>query len=573
MTVNVPAPRPANYLPIDFTVSDWDHLAPFYQELKDRLIKSEQDLEQWLLDRSELEAFVGEDLSRRYIALTVNSEDESAVKKYQYAVQHLLPSISEEENALNQKLVDSEWASQLDSETYHTYLRGVRKDLELFRKENIPLATQEQLKAKDYGTLFSKMTIEHEGEQLTLQQAGALLEEQDRSLRENIYLAVQRRIAEDREAIEKLFDDLIDLRQQMAKNAGFENYRDFKFKAMGRFDYQPQDCFDFHDAIEQSIVPVQDQLLALRQERLGLDTLRPWDLSVDWSGEEPLRPYSSTEELIAKTKAVMGAVDSRFGEVLTIMDAVGHLDLDSRKGKSPGGYNMPLHRTGIPFIFMNASGTVADMRTLLHEGGHAVHSIMMRDYPLNENKQPPSEVAELASMTMELITMDEWDQFFANEEECRRAKINQLESVLKTLPWVATIDQFQHWIYTHPGHTQDERKAAWNRIYARFSSQLVDRSGLEDYQSYLWHRQLHIFEVPFYYIEYGMAQLGAVAIWKRFREQPEEAIRDFKQALALGYTRPIGELYEAAGIRFDFSPAYVQELGDFVQEELNALVG
>jgi oligoendopeptidase F len=308
---------------------------------------------------------------------------------------------------------------------------------------------------------------------------------------------------------------------------------------MGRFDYQPQDCFDFHDAIEQSIVPVQDQLLALRQERLGLDTLRPWDLSVDWSGEEPLRPYSSTEELIAKTKAVMGAVDSRFGEVLTIMDAVGHLDLDSRKGKSPGGYNMPLHRTGIPFIFMNASGTVADMRTLLHEGGHAVHSIMMRDYPLNENKQPPSEVAELASMTMELITMDEWDQFFANEEECRRAKINQLESVLKTLPWVATIDQFQHWIYTHPGHTQDERKAAWNRIYARFfqsasrSFRLGRLSKLSvGIGSCIFLKCLSITSST------EWLSWEPWAIWKRFREQPEEAIRDFKQALALGYTRP-----------------------------------
>jgi oligoendopeptidase F len=293
---------------------------------------------------------------------------------------------------------------------------------------------------------------------------------------------------------------------------------------------------------------------------------------VDPTGDQPLRPFQTIEELVKKSTTCLYKVHPEFGQTLEIMSELGHLDLDSRPGKRPGGYNMPLHLTGIPFIFMNATTSLSDMRTLMHEAGHAVHSRLTNHYKLKTAKRVPSEVAELAAMSMELLTMEHWDVFFEDPEELRRAKINQLEYVLKVLPWIATIDKFQHWVYTHPEHQQEDRQEAWMQIMKSFNSPTIDHSGLEHYLEHLWHKQLHIFEVPFYYIEYGMAQLGAIAIWKRYREDPESAIQDYLNALKLGYTRNVREIYQAAGIEFNFSRSYVSELGAFIKSELKALI-
>ena len=358
----------------------------------------------------------------------------------------------------------------------------------------------------------------------------------------------------------------------MAQNAGFDNFRDYKFKALGRFDYSVEDCYNFHDSILNEVLPLVEELNRYRKDTLGLKDLRPWDLNVDTSGKQPLRPFENVQELVNKSIRCLSKVDPFFGESITIMKEMGHLDLESRQGKRPGGYNMPLHLTGVPFIFMNATNSLNDMRTLMHESGHAVHSFLIRDYDLNSAKRVPSEVAELAAMTMELLTMDHWDEFFPDAEDLRRAKISQLENVLKVLPWVATVDKFQHWIYSNPQQSKAERKEKWMEIFNEFSSENVDRSGLEEYSEYLWHKQLHIFEVPFYYIEYGMAQLGAIAIWKQYRENPQRAVQNYINALKLGYTVPISEIYEEAGISFDFSRSYVSELGAFVKAELEKLL-
>ena len=571
-TISIPEPRAIHYLPADFTVDSWDNLLPFYEELRDRSLDSVEALVQWLRDRSELEAVVSEAFSRCYIGITVDTQDEKAAKQYQHAVQELIPKIAPFENLLNEKILACSFIEDLDPAVYHIYLRGIKKDAALFREENIPVETEIQMKKKRFGELFSQMLIEHDGQQITLQKAGTFLEETDRTVRETIYHKINQRLLQDTDNLEELYDALVQLRHQLAQNAGFDNYRDYKFQSLGRFDYSPEDCFNFHDAIQSEIVPIVNWLNEVRQEKLGLDTLRPWDLAVDWSGEAPLRPFQTVDELVEKTTACLGQLHPYFGECLAIMEKMGHLDLDSRKGKSPGGYNMPLHLSGVPFIFMNASRSLNDLRTLLHESGHAVHSFLTRDYELNSTKQPTPEIAELASMTMELLTLDHLDFFFKDPAQLKRAKIAQLEGVLKTLPWTATIDHFQHWAYTHPTHSRGERKSAWLEILHRYTSDQVDRTGLEQYSEYQWHRQLHVFEVPFYYIEYGMAQLGAVAIWKRYREEPEQALKDYIEALKLGYSKPIGAIYEAAGIQFDFSREYVAELAAFVQQELKDLL-
>jgi oligoendopeptidase F len=570
--VSIPQPREREFLPEEFRITVWAKLKPYYDNLLKRKIKSVDDLERWITDRDELEAIVTEEFSWRYIRITRDSADQKAADLYQYAVQELAPRVSSYSNRLNHKLVNCPFTRFLDPAKYGIFLRSTENAVDLFREENIPLTTEVQLKSKEYGRIFSEMTIGIDGKQMTLQKAGTILEETDRERREAVYHKINQRILQDTEELENLFNELLAKRHQIAKNAGFDNFRDYKFRALGRFDYSVEDCIDFHDSILHEILPLVDELNHHRREALGLDMLRPWDLNVDTSGKEPLRPFHSVEELLEKATHCLHQLHPYFGEAISIMHNMGHLDLESRKGKRPGGYNMPLHATGVPFIFMNATHSLNDMRTLMHEGGHAVHSFITRSLPLNSDRRFPSEVSELASMSMELLTMDHWSIFFDNENQLRRAKVNQLENVLKVLPWIAAIDKFQHWLYTNPTHSRGERRREWVRIYHQFHSSSVDHEGLENYAEYLWHKQLHIFEVPFYYIEYGMAQLGAIAIWKQYHQNPERAVKNYIRALKLGYTRPIGEIYQAAGIAFDFSREYVHKLGVFVKMKLEELL-
>lgn len=571
-TISIPRPRPKTYLPEDFSVSSWSQLLPHYDELLQREIDSVEDLEQWILDRSELDAVVSEDFSWRYIKVTVDSRDESAAANYQVAVEELAPNVTAYENDLDRKLVSNPFLEYLDYDRYFTHLRGVKNSVKLFRSENVQLAKDIQLKSKEYVKIFSEMTIGVDGKQMTLHKASALLEESDRDYREGVYHKIHNRILEHTQELEGLFDNLLKMRHQMALNAGFENFRDFKFQALGRFDYTVSDCEEFHESIKREIIPLANQLNSFRKDSLHVESLKPWDLFVDPSGCEPLRPFNSIDELLEKTVNCLSNINPMFGEVIEIMNSMGHLDLETRSGKRHGGYNMPLHLSGIPFVFMNASNSLSDLRTLMHESGHAVHSYLTKEFPLKSSKRVPSEVAELAAMTMELLSMEHWDVFFDNEEELRRAHVYQLEYILKVLPWIATIDKFQHWLYTNPEHSRKDRKENWKRIFKEFSSSYVDHSNLEQYLDHLWHKQLHIFEVPFYYIEYGMAQLGAIAIWKQYRENPSQTVQNYIAALKLGYTRPIGEIYEAAGISFDFSKECINELGCFVKAELDKLL-
>jgi oligoendopeptidase F len=375
----------------------------------------------------------------------------------------------------------------------------------------------------------------------------------------------------DRDKLDRLFNKLIELRNQVGQNAGFDNYRDYMFKAMGRFDYTPQDCFDFHDAIATEVVPFLTEFADSRKGKLAVDKLRPWDKAVDEEGKPPLEAFDGGEDLLDKGIEVFNQTDAYLGECLTTMKKMDRLDLVSRKGKAPGGYNYPLAETGVPFIFMNATSTLRDMVTLMHEGGHAVHAFLCDNLELNEFKSTPSEVAELASMATELISMDQWHIYFPNEEDLVRAKREHLEQLIETLPWVATIDKFQHWLYENPKHSVDERIDSWNAIFEQFSDNTTDWTDLELNKSYLWQRQLHLYEVPFYYIEYGMAQLGAIAVWKNYKEDNNKGLEGYMKALKLGYTATIPEIYKAADIKFDFSRAYIKELMTFVKSELNSL--
>jgi len=360
-------------------------------------------------------------------------------------------------------------------------------------------------------------------------------------------------------------------RHTVSKNAGFANYRDYMYSALGRFDHSPKDARAFHESVELEVVPVIERLERERREQLGVTTLRPWDLQVDASGKPALHPFNKGEELAELAMAVFERLDPYFAECLRTMRAMGRLDLDSREGKAPGGYNYPLYETGAPFIFMNAVGTADDVITMVHEGGHAVHSFLTHPLRLTGFKSFPSEVAELASMSMELLTMDHWHLIYTDPEESRRAKRDQLERVMSILPWVAAVDAFQHEVYTHPESTVEERTRAWLATHARFSGTVTDWSGLEMERAMLWQKQLHIFEVPFYYIEYAIAQLGAIGVWRNYKQDPRDAVKRYTDALKLGYTHTLPEIYATAGIRFDFSRDHIKELVGFVQGELDRI--
>ncbi len=568
-TLEIPQRPARKFLPEDFTVNAWGDIETYFKDLLERTIASKEDLRQWFQDRSELEAVLSEDMAWRYINMTCDTTNKEYQEKFNFFVQEIEPKIAPLSNKLNERALQSPYLNDLNEEGFKIMVRGMKVEFDIFRQENISLKTEIQTETQKFGQISGAMTIEHEGQELTLQQAAVKLQSTDRELREEIYHKIASRRLQDKDNLNELYSKLISLRHQVGANADFANFRDYMFSAMGRFDYKPQDCFDFHTSVQNKVVPLLDELSKDRKEKLGVDTLRPWDKAVDVEGRDALKPFEGGEQLVNKTIECFSRLDPFLGQCLSIMKEMGHLDLESRKGKAPGGYNYPLSEIGVPFIFMNATSTLRDMVTILHEGGHAVHSFLTRDLELTNFKHTPSEVAELASMAMELISMDHWDLFFDNEEDLKRAKREHLEQIIETLPWVATIDKFQHWIYENPGHSIEDRRQQWNLIFDAFSDTTTNWTDLGENKDYLWQRQLHLYEVPFYYIEYGMAQLGAIAIWKNFREDRQKGLDGYLAALKLGYTRTIPEVYAAANIKFDFSEEYISELIGFVWEELN----
>lgn len=558
------------YIPQDLTIT-WESLEPLFTELQNREITGVEELEQWLKDRSELEAALEEDFAWRYIKMSCDTANEELVKNFQYFAEEIEPKISPLANELNKKFVESPFMDDLDKEKFFVYSRAIKKALEIYREENIELFTQLQVKQQKYQSITGAMSVEINGQEYTLEQASIFIKDLNREVREHAWKTIQQRRLIDKDDLNILFDELIKMRNQVALNAGFENYRDYMFQALGRFDYTPQDCYDFANAIEKEIVPILKEQAEKRRESLGLATLKPWDLEVSISGKSALKPFNNGEELIDKSIACFNAIDEKLGVKLATMKANHLFDVESRKGKAPGGYNYPLAETGAPFIFMNSANSLRDLTTMVHEGGHAIHTFLTANLELNDFKHCPSEVAELASMSMELISMDNWHVYFDNEEDLIRAKKEQLADVLKTLPWVAVIDQFQHWIYTNPEHTAADREETFKQIYNRFGAGFADWTDLEQQFGNVWQKQLHLFEVPFYYIEYAIAQLGAIAVWKNYKENPDQALDQYLAALSLGYTKPINEIYETAGIKFDFSADYVKELAKFVKDELEKL--
>jgi oligoendopeptidase F len=567
----LPPAKPRRFVPEKADLGDWPQIAPLFDQLENRAaqINDSAGLEAWLIDWSELSAALDEEASRRYIAMTCHTDNNDAEKAYLHFVEIIEPQLKPKQFALEKIYAAHPVRKQLSRERFNVFDRDVKNHVELFRQENVRLETEEAKLSQQYQKLFGSLTVNFRGEEQTLVQMGRYLEEPDRPLRFEAWELVARRRLQEADKFDEILDEQIKLRSQIAKNAGFENYRDYAFRRLGRFDYTPEDCVKFQNAVEKEIVPIAKELQAQRRKQLNLETLRPWDLAVDPQNRPPLKPFAQTDEMVSRTQKIFDCLDTELAGGFQQMQDLRLLDLDNRKGKAPGGYQSTLAESRLPFIFMNAVGLQRDVETILHEAGHAFHALATRGEDLYAYRSAPIEFCEVASMSMELLGNEFIEEFYSGDDS-RRARRVHLEGVIGVFTWIATVDAFQHWIYTHPNHSREDRRKAWLALMDRFGGD-VDWSGFENARASLWHRQLHIFIHPFYYIEYGIAQLGALQIWANSKQDKAKALNDYKKSLALGGSRPLPELFSAAGCQFEFSAKTIQPLAKVLREELAAL--
>jgi len=575
----LPAARPRKFVPQNIDLGDWPQIAPLFDELEHRAsrARSTAELERWLLDWNELNAALDEESARRYIAMTCHTDNADAEKAYLHFVENVEPQLKPRQFALEKIYVTHPLREELveagdagvAATRYEVFDRDVKNHVELFRQENVPLETEEAKLSQQYQKLVGSLAVNFRGEEKTLVQMGRYQEEPDRVLRKETWELVVNRRLQEADKFDDIFDEQIKLRGQIAQNAGFENYRDYMFQRMGRFDYAPEDCEEFHNAVEKQIVPIVRELQAKRRKQLNLDKLHPWDLAVDPLNRAPLKPFALVEEMVSRTQKIFNSLDGELARGFKQMDDLKLLDLANRKGKAPGGYQSTLAEARLPFIFMNAVGLQRDVETILHEAGHAFHALATREEDLYPYRNAPIEFCEVASMSMELLGNEFIEEFY-QPDDAHRARRVHLEGVVGVFPWIATVDAFQHWIYTHPDHTREERRNAWLGLMDCFGGD-VNWSGYEPARANLWHRQLHIFLHPFYYIEYGIAQLGALQVWANSKRDKARALNEYKKALALGGSRPLPELFAAAGCSFEFSEKTIKPLATVLREELAKL--
>ncbi len=558
----LPKYEPRRFVSEEANLGDKDAVVEIYQKLIERPINSSSELSRWIRDRSELEAVLEQHSTLLYIRMTCQTDSPQRAQAYRHFIETVVPAVKPLQDQLNLKYLGEAKRFPLDPEFYRIYDRKIKTDAELFNSANVPLQTQEALLCQDYQTLCGALTVQFEGRERTLPEMTKFLLEPQRSLRESAWRATAQRRYKEKDRLDELFDRMLSLRRQMAQNSGCKSYTEYQFRAYHRFDYTPEDCQRYHDSVERLIIPLWAKILKKRKELMHVASLRPWDLLVDPLGRPGLKPFSQIRQLIDGVNAILERTDPELGRQFSQIANLGLLDLSSRKGKAPGGYQSTLTEARKPFIFMNAVGIDSDVRTLLHEAGHAFHALACAHQPVFLYRHAPMEFCEVASMSMELLGGDHLDVFYG-KEDYERSQNTHLEDCIQTLIWVATIDAFQYWIYENPTHDRTMRMKQWLSIRRRFGGNLVDWSGLEDVHAVLWHRQLHIFEAPFYYIEYGIAQLGALQLWRRARRDQQKAMTDLRAALALGGSQPLPKLFERAGIRFDFS---AETIGPLIKE-------
>ena len=552
------------FIPDNFDASKWENIEPYVNDLINRELSCSSCLESLISDSSNLGEHISETGALLYIGMTCDTENENKKNDFLYFVENIRPKLSKFSDALNRRIAEHPSIGNLP-ERYDLMKRGIISDIEIFRSENIPLGVEQtKLVTKAQG-ITGGMTVQFQGQERTFPEMKAFLESNDRDEREKAWKSMVNRWMDDSEELSEIYDQLIKIRHQIALNAGFNSYTEYMFKAMHRFDYSVEDCLTFHDSIEKVCMPIIREINQRRRIAFGLDRLSPWDVNEksgsgpDINGESPLKPFKSVQEMIAKLSQLFYNMSEDLGNKFDKLVEMDTLDLETRKGKAPGGYQYYLEKSRIPFIFMNAAGLQGDLETMIHESGHAFHSLYCGHLDLIDERSYPIEFAEVASMSMELLTQDEWDIFYQDSDEVNRARLSHLEGVVYLLPWIATIDSFQHWIYANPNHTRDERKEHWLSLREKFGSNM-DWKDNENFRELSWQQQGHLYGVPFYYVEYGIAQLGALQLWQTHRKNPEKALKDYSNAMKLGNTKTLPDLFAAAELELGFDEEHLNSL-------------
>lgn len=569
----LPMRKFTNFIPSDLVVNCWQDIAPYFEKLKNQHITSCADLESFLIHYSEVLAVYLEQKARVYTQMTCHTHEEKFAHQDEVFNAEIDPQVHSVTHELDQKILNSAYFHELPEKRYGQYKKYLNNQIHLFVEENIPLFSRLSQQASAYEKLAGSLTVQLDQKELSLSQANFYLNSEERAKREQAWRAIRDARFAKRDEFNALFDEMIRLRHDVAKQAGYKNFRDYKHIELKRFDYSIEQILEFHQSIETVILPLAKKIAQKDALQMGTpDDYRPWDLSAPTPGKAPLQPFQNTNELLDKTKKIFYRLHPQFGDNLEKMSAQGLFDLDARPHKAPGGYNYAFEVTGMPFIFMNASGIHDDLVTLMHEGGHAMHTFLTNDEPLLLYRDVPSETAETASMSMELMSSVFWQEFYSSQDT-KRARREHLEDIIKFFPWCATVDAFQHWIYLNPHHSHQDRDQYFKTLYdERFQiSAHTHWQGLEKYKQNEWQRVSHIFTVPFYYIEYGIAQLGALQIYRRFVENPDKALQGYMAGLKLGASCSIPDVWRAMGIEFDFSQKAIQGLMDFVMQELNKL--
>jgi len=562
----LPAPSARRYAPKQLDCANLNQLKKLYEELLNRPLSAVSSVASWLGDLRELSVVFNEYDAMAYIRKSVDTRDKKAQAAYLHLVQKIHPALAPDRDKLNKKLLEHPLRRKFPKR-WSLMLRSRQNAVRLFREKNILLERQIDETVLQYSQLMGGLEVVFEKKKQTLTQMGVYLERTDRDLRHRAWESAVRRRFLTRERVDTIYDRLVQLRTRVARNAGFKNFRDFCHRRYDRFDYTPRECFMFHNSVEEVVMPAIRRLRERRAREMELEVLKPWDLAVDPIGRPPLKPFQNGNELARLSSRVFGRMDRQLGRQFRMLINCGVLDLDNRPGKEPGGYQHTLPERQLPFIFMNAVGRDTDVRTLLHEGGHAFHMLAAKDEPILDYRHAPAEFCEVASMSMELLANRHAEIFYRKPDDRKRSTRVLLEGTLDILPWVATIDAFQHWVYTHPGHSRAERRVAWMRLRKQFGDG-TDWSGYRPYEEVLWHHQLHLFGVPFYYIEYGIAQLGALMVWHRSLKNTAAALRSYKQALQLGGSVGLKSLFRAVGGRLDFSVRNMKPLVEAVMTHL-----
>ena len=549
----------------------WEQYDPQFKELAAAPLTAETAAD-WVGAWSQVAACLSETYQRLYVAVTANTADADIEKRFNHFIEEVYPKAMEAQQQLKLKLLDS----GLTPAGMELPLRNFRAEVALFREENLPLLTEEQKLNNEYGKITGAQTVEWKGKELTIYQLRPVLQEAARAEREEAWRKSMQRQLADRQKINDLWAQLFSLRQKIAGNAGMpDDYRSYRWQEMLRFDYTPADCERFAAAIEEAVVSAARRIYERRRQQLGVDQLRPWDLDIDPLGRPALRPFQNVSELKHTVHAIFQRVHPDLGDHFETMINEDLLDLDNRKNKAPGGYCTNFDVAHRPFIFMNAVGTHDDVQTLLHEGGHSFHVFETARLPYIFQLTAPMEFCEVASMGMELLAspyLTAEQGGFYTEKNAARARIQHLESCILFWPYMAVVDGFQQWAYTHPAEAVQAEAcdATWSALWKRFMPG-VDWSGLEDALATGWQRKLHITTAPFYYVEYGLAQLGAVQVWRNALKDQAGAVTSYRRALALGGTASLPRLFEAAGARLAFDAATLSENVKVMEETISML--